>query len=210
MRKGILIVISGFSGAGKGTLVKELLKKYDNYCLSVSATTRAPRQGEKEGREYFFLSREEFENKIEKDDFIEYASYLGNYYGTPKEYVLRHLNKGENVILEIEIQGAAKIKEKFKDALMVFVAPPSAEILESRLVGRDTESREQINNRLLRAADESSFVKDYDYIIVNDVLNEAVKKLNCLIECRGMEVSENLGFIERLRYELKHFRQEAY
>ena len=93
---------------------------------------------------------------------------------------------------------------------MVFVAPPSAEILESRLVGRDTESREQIKNRLLRAADESSFVKDYDYIIVNDVLNEAVKKLNCLIECRGMEVSENLGFIERLRYELKHFRQEAY
>ena len=125
-RKGILIVVSGFSGAGKGTLMKQLVHSYDNYALSVSMTTRKPRPGEEEGREYFFVTRQEFERQIEEGGLIEHASYCGNYYGTPREYVRRQLEKGKDVILEIEIQGALKIKEKFPTALLLFVMPPNA------------------------------------------------------------------------------------
>ena len=132
--KGILIVVSGFSGSGKGTIMRELLKKYDNYALSVSATTRAPRPGEEEGREYFFKSTEEFEKMIAKDELIEYARYVDNYYGTPRVYVEEQLEAGKDVVLEIEIQGALKVKEKFPDTLLLFVTPPSAQELRSRLV----------------------------------------------------------------------------
>ena len=138
--KGILIVVSGFSGSGKGTIMRELLKKYDNYALSVSATTRAPRPGEEEGREYFFKSTEEFEKMIAKDELIEYARYVDNYYGTPRVYVEEQLEAGKDVVLEIEIQGALKVKEKFPDTLLLFVTPPSAQELRSRLVGRGTET----------------------------------------------------------------------
>ena len=134
MRKhrGILIVVSGFSGAGKGTLMKQLVRSYDNYALSVSMTTRSPRPGEEDGREYFFVSREEFERRIEEGGLIEYASYCGNYYGTPKEYVRKQLEKGRDVILEIEIQGALKVKEQFPTALLLFVMPPSVSELKKR------------------------------------------------------------------------------
>ena len=136
--EGLLIVISGFSGAGKGTLMKRLIEDYQNYALSISMTTRPPRQGEVEGREYFFATREQFEEKIAQDGFIEYASYCGNYYGTPRAYVESQLAAGKDVILEIEIQGAMKIKEKYPDALLLFVMPPSAKALYSRLTGRET------------------------------------------------------------------------
>lgn len=129
--KGILIVVSGFSGSGKGTIMRELLKKYDNYALSVSATTRVPRPGEEEGREYFFKSTEEFEKMIAKDELIEYARYVDNYYGTPRVYVEEQLEAGKDVVLEIEIQGALKVKEKFPDTLLLFVTPPSAQGLEA-------------------------------------------------------------------------------
>ena len=129
-RKGILIIISGFSGAGKGTLVKKLVEKYDGYALSISATTREPRPGEVDGREYFFLKKEEFENKIAVNGLIEYACYCDNYYGTPREYVEEQLEMGKNVILEIEIQGALKIKDKFPESLLIFLMPPSAEELK--------------------------------------------------------------------------------
>lgn len=142
--KGILIVVSGFSGSGKGTIMRELLKKYDNYALSVSATTRAPRPGEEEGREYFFKSTEEFEKMIAKDELIEYARYVDNYYGTPRVYVEEQLEAGKDVVLEIEIQGALKVKEKFPDTLLLFVTPPSAQELRSRLVGRGTETMDVI------------------------------------------------------------------
>ena len=148
--KGILIVVSGFSGAGKGTIMKALLNKYDNYALSISATTRNPREGEVDGREYFFKTREEFEKMIAKDELIEYAKYVNNYYGTPKAYVEEQLADGKDVILEIEIQGALKVKEKFPETLLLFVTPPSAAELRSRLVGRGTETMEVIEQRMAR------------------------------------------------------------
>ena len=136
-KQGILTVVSGFSGAGKGTLMKALLEKYE-YGLSISATTRAPREGEQNGREYFFLTKEQFEDMISKNELIEYAQYVGNYYGTPKKYVQQQLDAGKNVILEIEIQGALNVKKMFPNALLIFVTPPSAAELKSRLVGRGT------------------------------------------------------------------------
>ena len=205
MKKGTLIVISGFSGSGKGTIISKLIEKYDNYSLSISATTRKPRYGETDGREYFFISRDDFEKKIKNGDFIEYALYVDNYYGTPGEYVVKQLNSGKNVILEIEIQGAAKIKERFEDALMVFIAPSSAEILEQRLKNRSTEDGEEITKRLRRAADESFFIKDYDYIIINDTLEKAVESLNNLVECENMAVNRNLDFIDELERGLNKF-----
>ena len=127
-KKGILLVVSGFSGAGKGTLMRELLRQHENYALSISATTRAPREGEEEGREYFFKTREEFEEMIAREELIEYACYVGNYYGTPRAYVEEQLEQGRDVVLEIEIQGARKVKERFPDTVLLFVSPPSAQI----------------------------------------------------------------------------------
>ena len=153
-QRGILIVVSGFSGAGKGTLMKELMKRYEEtYALSVSATTRNPREGEVDGREYFFKTTEEFEKMIAKEELIEYARYVENYYGTPRTYVEQQLEAGKDVILEIEIQGALKVKERFPDTLLLFVTPPSAKELRRRLVGRGTETMEVIESRLARAVD---------------------------------------------------------
>ena len=152
--QGVLAVISGFSGAGKGTLMKELMKRYEEtYALSVSATTRNPREGEVDGREYFFKTTEEFEKMIAKEELIEYARYVENYYGTPRTYVEQQLEAGKDVILEIEIQGALKVKERFPDTLLLFVTPPSAKELRRRLVGRGTETMEVIESRLARAVD---------------------------------------------------------
>ena len=154
-QRGILIVVSGFSGAGKGTLMKELMKRYEEtYALSVSATTRNPREGEVDGREYFFKTTEEFEKMIAKEELIEYARYVENYYGTPRTYVEQQLEAGKDVILEIEIQGALKVKERFPDTLLLFVTPPSAKELRRRLVGRGTETMEVIESRLERAVEE--------------------------------------------------------
>lgn len=154
-QRGILIVVSGFSGAGKGTLMKELMKRYEEtYALSVSATTRNPREGEVDGREYFFKTTEEFEKMIAKEELIEYARYVENYYGTPRTYVEQQLEAGKDVILEIEIQGALKVKERFPDTLLLFVTPPSAKELRRRLVGRGTETMEVIESRLARAVEE--------------------------------------------------------
>lgn len=149
---GLLIVLSGFSGSGKGTIMKELLSRYpEQYALSISATTRQPRAGEAEGREYFFKTKEEFLRMIEQDELLEYAQYVDNYYGTPKAYVREQLKARKNVILEIEIQGALKIREQFPETLLLFVTPPSAEILKDRLAGRGTETKEVIHSRLARA-----------------------------------------------------------
>ena len=154
--KGILIVVSGFSGSGKGTLMKELLSRYpDTYALSISATTRSPRAGEEHGREYFFISKDEFEKMIAKDQLIEYARYVENYYGTPREYVEKKLSEGKDVILEIEIQGALKVKKAFPDTLLLFVTPPNAAELRDRLVGRGTETMDVIKSRLDRACEEA-------------------------------------------------------
>ena len=161
-KKGILIVVSGFSGAGKGTLMNRLLKEYDDYALSISATTRKPRAGEADGREYFFKTMEEFEKMIAEDALIEYARYVDNYYGTPKAYVEQKLEEGKDVILEIEIQGALKVKEKFPDTLLLFVTPPDANTLKNRLVGRGTETMDVIESRMKRAKEEAKGIENYD------------------------------------------------
>ena len=178
-KRGILAIISGFSGAGKGTVVNKLLEK-DNYAVSISATTREPRQGEVDGKNYFFKSRDEFENMIENNQLIEYAEYVGNYYGTPRDYVFKKLEEGYDVILEIEMQGALKVKEKFPETALIFITPPSADELKKRLVGRGTETIEQIDKRMSRAVDECDYMNKYDYIVVNDDLDECVDEIHRL------------------------------
>ena len=191
MNKGILVVVSGFSGAGKGTVMKRLMEKYDGYALSVSATTRKPRPGEEDGREYFFRTRDEFEKLIEEDALLEYARYVENYYGTPRSYVEEQLQAGRNVILEIEIQGAMKIKEKIPEALLVFVTPPTVEELERRLTGRGTETAQVIADRLARAGEEAEGMGQYDYILVNDTVEECVDHLHQIIVSEHSRVSRN-------------------
>lgn len=202
MHSGILIVVSGFSGAGKGTLMNRLIEEYDNYALSISATTRAPRQGEQDGREYFFLDKKEFEQRIEDGGFIEYACYLDNYYGTPKDYVQKQLEAGKNVVLEIEIQGAMKIKKQFPKALLLFVMPPDVAELERRLNGRGTETPEVVAKRLRRASEEAEGIEEYDYILINDDLETCVQKLNAIVEAACNAPYRNEEFIENIRAEL--------
>ncbi len=206
--QGILAVVSGFSGAGKGTIMKALMEKYDNYALSISATTRNPREGEQHGREYFFLTVEEFERMIEEDQFIEHARYVSNYYGTPRSYVEQQMAEGKDVILEIEIQGALKVKEKFPETLLVFVVPPSAEELKRRLVGRGTETAEVIDQRMRRAVEESEEMDSYDYILVNDQVDEAVEELHRLIQAQHMKSSINGELIQTMKAQLKAFAEQ--
>lgn len=202
MSKGILIVLSGFSGAGKGTLVKELMKTYDNYALSISMTTRKPREGEVHGREYFFTERESFEEKIAQNGLIEYAEYCGNYYGTPRDYVEEMLAAGRDVLLEIEIQGMHKVKKMFPDMLTLFVTPPSIAELEKRLRGRGTETEEVIRKRLTRAAEEAKGMEDYEYLVVNDDLQECVEEIHSIVKAAKRASRRNTEFINNIRGEL--------
>lgn len=203
MQQGVLAVVSGFSGAGKGTIMKALLEKYDNYALSISATTRDPRPGEADGREYFFMSEEQFEKMIAEDALIEHARYVNHYYGTPRRYVESKMQEGKDVILEIEIQGAKKVKEQYPDALLIFVVPPSAGELKNRLVHRGTETAEVIEKRLKRAREESDGMDSYEYILVNDQVDACVEKLHGLIQSRHLRASENQELIFRMKEELK-------
>ena len=203
---GILTVVSGFSGAGKGTIMKRLLEKYpDNYALSISATTRAPRQGEVDGREYFFRTVDCFEKMIENDELLEYARYVNNYYGTPKAYVQEQLAKGRDVILEIEIQGALKIKEKYPDTVLLFVTPPSFGELERRLVGRGTESPEVVRERLCRAGEECEGVEAYDYLIVNDELEACVDQVHSILRDEHTRIFRKKSFIDDMKTELAKY-----
>lgn len=206
-KQGLLVVVSGFSGAGKGTAMKRLLEKYQTYALSVSATTRAPREGEQDGREYFFKTVQAFEEMIANDELVEYAQYVTNYYGTPKAYVEEQLAAGKNVILEIEIQGALKIKQKFPDAVLLFVVPPSAAVLRERLTQRGTESPDVIEARLKRAAEEAEGVEAYDYIVVNDNLEDCVEDINEIIKSEQKRVAKNLTLINNIKDELKSFAE---
>lgn len=211
--KGKLVVFSGFSGSGKGTIMKELMAKHgEDYALSISATTRDPRPGEEHGREYFFISTEEFEKMIEEDGLLEYAQYVGNYYGTPKAYVEEQLDAGKNVILEIEIQGALKIKKQFPDTVLMFVSAPGAKELRDRLVKRGTETKEVCAKRLSRAYEESQGIEQYDYLVINDKLEECVELVNDIIHSSNDSdknqdylVSSNIDFINKMRKELLSF-----
>ena len=213
--KGKLVVVSGFSGAGKGTLMKALMEQYgDDYALSVSATTRDPRPGEKDGIDYFYVTTEKFKQMIEADELIEYAQYVKNYYGTPKAYVQQQLDLGKNVILEIGIQGALKIKKQFPDTILLFVTAPDAKTLRDRLVGRGTETQDVINARLARACEESEGIENYDYLVVNDTVAHGVEVIHQLIgyersgntaQNAAYRVSSNIDFINNMKEELVSF-----
>lgn len=200
--KGFLIVISGFSGAGKGTVVKRLVEKY-GYSLSISATTRAPREGEENGREYYFKTEEEFQNLIDYNGFIEWAQYVDNYYGTPRKFVEQEMAEGRDVILEIEVQGAMNVKEQYPDAILIFITAPSAGILKERLQGRGTESAEVVEKRMKRAAVESEDIREYDYIVVNDEIEQCVNDVNSIIVGKKCLLENNIQFIEDIKRELK-------
>ena len=204
---GILTVISGFSGSGKGTVIKHLLAEHAEYCLSVSATTRAPRPGEEHGREYFFFSKEEFLEMLDRGEFLEHAQYVDNYYGTPLPFVRQKLEEGCDVILEIEMQGAKQVKARFPEAVLIFITPPSLTELERRLRGRGTESEEVIRGRLTQAAKESRAMQDYDYILVN----ETDRAMECADTLHDIMRSEHLAafrcsdFIEDIALEAERF-----
>lgn len=201
MSRGKIIVISGFSGVGKGTVMKELVKS-DDYALSVSATTRAPRPGETEGISYFYKTTEEFENMIKANELVEYASYVGNYYGTPRTFVEQKMAEGKDVLLEIEIQGALKIKEQYPDTVLIFLTTKDAETLRERLIGRGTETEEVINQRLERAVEEAEGVEAYDYIVVNDILEDCVKTVDRIIKSEHNRTSEKISIIQDIRMNL--------
>ena len=196
--KGVLIVVSGFSGAGKGTIVKKIIEENDNYALSISMTTREPREGEVEGVSYFFVSKERFEDAISNGELVEYANYVGNYYGTPKKYVEQMIESGKDVILEIEMQGAMQVKTRFPEAVLVFVTPPNADELKRRLMSRGTESEEVVNKRMKRAYEESAFVDRYDYLLVNDDLDKCVKELHMLIEASHHAPNCSAGLLKSI------------
>lgn len=202
-KSGVLTVISGFSGVGKGTIVKKLVAK-EGYALSISATSRTPREGEVHGREYFFLTREEFHSMIENDGLIEWAEYVSNFYGTPKAYVEERLAEGQDVILEIEPQGALEVKRQYPEAVLIFIVPPTAKELEARLIGRGTEEAEAIKKRLKRAAEETAFIENYEYIVVNDDLDEAVSNIHYIIQAASHRRERVKDFVDVLTDDLKN------
>lgn len=205
-KEGTVIVLSGFSGAGKGTIMKHLLLSHKNeYFLSVSATTRKKREGEEDGREYFFKTKEEFEEMIRQHELLEFASFNDNYYGTPRTYVEKLINEGKDVILEIEVQGALQVKKIFPQAILIFVTPKSAKILKERLYGRGTEDEKVINERLYIAGRESLLMGQYDYILVNNVLEDAVNNLHNIIQSEKHRTIRNSKFINSIQNELKEF-----
>lgn len=204
-RQGILLVISGFSGVGKGTVVKELIKNYPQYALSVSATTRSKREGEEDGVAYFFKTVEEFKQMIEDAAFIEYAQYVDNYYGTPKAYVQEQLKNGKDVILEIEIQGARRVKEQFPEAVLLFISAKDAETLKERLIGRGTESLEVVEKRLAVAAKEAQGMEEYDYFVINDDLQTCVEEIHAIVESEHQKSERNTDKINKIRDDLQRF-----
>jgi len=203
--KGVLIVVSGFSGAGKGTIVKKIVSESPELSLSISMTTREPREGETEGKSYFFVSKERFEEAISNGELLEFATFVGNYYGTPRKYVDDMLAQGKDVILEIEMQGAIQVKTRFPEAILIFVTPPSAHELKRRLTERGTEDEATINKRMHRAYEESAFIDRYDYLLVNDDLDKCVEELHGLIEASHHKPACNSGLLKKINEELQEY-----
>lgn len=194
--KGILLVVSGPSGAGKGTICAAIRKVFPKLNYSISMTTRAPRKREVEGTSYFFRTNEEFEKLIKEDAFLEYARVYDHYYGTPKKYALDKIENGESVLLEIDIQGAMQVKQRYPQGVFVYVVPPSLDVLSARIHGRGTDSEEVIQKRLAKITDELAMAHKYDYIIVNDVLEDAVHKVCSILEAESCKLSRNEGQVE--------------
>ena len=204
MCRGKLLVISGPSGAGKGTVCKRLLEDLDNLRFSVSMTTRSPRKGEVEGKNYYFVSREEFEKGIKSDSFLEYARVFDNYYGTPKEMVMQALNDGIDVVLEIDTQGALQVKERFEEAILIFILPPSMKELRNRIVNRATEDEDKIAKRLGEAIGEIRSSTEYDYIVLNDDLEIALNHVKSIITAEHLKLTDDKA-IEKI---IKNFEEE--
>ena len=206
--KGLVVVLSGFSGAGKGTIMKHLLEAHpQDYNLSISATTRAMRAGEKEGREYFFKTQEEFDEMIKNNELLEYATFNGNSYGTPRAYVEQLIERRKDVILEIDTHGALQVKKMYPDALLLFTMPPSAAELKNRLVGRGTETEEVIAQRLAISNSEADIMDSYDYLIINDSLERAVDQVHNIIQAEHFKVSRNTLTINEMKEQLKVFER---
>lgn len=202
-RKGLLLVVSGPSGAGKGTICKSILEQNDHIKLSVSATTRKPRTGEVHGVNYFFIDKEEFKKMIEQGEFLEYAQIYDNFYGTPKSAIMETLEKGQDVILEIEMQGARQVKEVYPEGIFVFVLPPSLKELKNRIVGRGTETAEEIEKRFSCAFEEIKQIDDYDYFIVNQDVEKSVKELESIISSEKNKVTRyKNNIIDKFKEEL--------
>lgn len=200
--KGLLIVLSGPSGVGKGTVRKAIFDHPEtNFKYSISMTTRQKREGERDGIDYFFKSHEEFEALIEQDKFIEYAEYVGNYYGTPVDYVKDTIAEGHDVFLEIEVEGAKQVREKFPDALFIFLAPPTLAQLEKRLIGRGTDSQEVIDHRIKEAKRELNLMNLYDYVVINDDVDTARQKVQCIVESSHLERSRVENKLRKLLLE---------
>lgn len=201
MERGMLIVLSGPSGTGKGTVCKALLNRLNDISLSISATTREPRTGEIHGKHYFFTKREEFEERIGRGEFLEYANVFSNYYGTPKSFVDEMLASGKDVLLEIDVQGALKVKENSPDGVFIFLVPPSMAELEKRIRSRGTETEEKIRERLGKAGAEMDLMEKYDYVIVNDEVDHVVDRIECIINAERHRVPRNIEKYNSLRSE---------
>ncbi|MGN0478832.1 MAG: guanylate kinase [Hominenteromicrobium sp.] len=197
-KKGLLIVVSAPSGGGKGTVLKELFCRNENLKMSVSATTRAPRPGEEHGVHYYFIPKDEFRQNIENGAMLEYAEYCGNFYGTPKAPVQAWLDAGDDVVLEIEVQGGRQIKDAAPDCVSIFLLPPSLEVLEKRLRGRGTETEEVIQARLAAAREEIRHVVDYDYAVINDTVEQAVLDVEAILAAEKLRVSRDKDIVERI------------
>jgi len=199
-KRGLLIVVSGPSGAGKGTICKGLLEKRNEVQVSVSATTREPRNGEVDGKNYFFKTKEEFKSMIEADNLMEYAQVYDNYYGTPKQFVIDKIESGNDILLEIDIQGALQVRKRYPEGIFVFILPPSMKELKHRIIGRGSETEESLEKRFSSAYEEIDFIKKYDYYIINDELNKAVDTLESIIDAEKCKVIDN---VEDLISEIK-------
>jgi guanylate kinase len=205
MDKGKLVVISGFSGAGKGTIVKQLIERY-GYSLSVSATTREPREGEVDGREYYFKSTEEFLSLVDYNGLIEWTKYVDNYYGTPRKFVEEELSQGKTVILEIEVKGASNIKQQYPDAVLIFITTKDIDTLRDRLRKRGTETEEVINKRISRAADEAELMDNYDFIVINDDLEECIDSVHSIIISDNYKTENSMDFVKKIQEELTAYK----
>ena len=195
-KKGMLAVISGFSGAGKGTLMKRLLNEYDNYSLSISATTRDPRPGERDGVDYFFVTKERFQEMIQNDELLEYAQYVGNYYGTPEAPLNEALAQGKDVLLDIEVQGALRVKARRPDAVLIFMLAPSFADIEKRLYGRGDTAPALVEERLNRARWEYTQAPNYDYLVVNDNVDKAVSEILAILTAEKCKTAERLTYLK--------------